>query len=175
MRKVCAWCKKQIGDLGSGETKNPDEETVTHGICLSCSELFVNESDSVKWHEFLDRLEGPIIAVDDEGKLAAANTAAAKATGKRLVDLKGMLGGDAIECAYAKLPGGCGKTEHCVACAIRITVMKTHKTGISHSEVPAYNNLGTLAEAKAVRFLISTEKVGPYVLLRIDEVIKLSS
>lgn len=57
--------------------------------------------------------------------------------------------------------------ERCVVCTIRNTVMDTQRTGKARERAPAWlfkKNAGRLA------FLISTEKVGDRVLLRIDEV-----
>jgi hypothetical protein len=75
-----------------------------------------------------------------------------------------------LECAYARLPGGCGNTEHCKACTIRRTITTTHATGDGKVNVPAYQDIVTPGGIREVRFLISTEKVGNFVLLRIDEV-----
>jgi len=50
---------------------------------------------------------------------------AAAMCGKSQMELVGLLGGDAMECAYARWPGGCGKTEHCETCTIRNAVTAT--------------------------------------------------
>lgn len=34
MKRVCAWCKKSLGDL---ECKVDDEHAVTHGMCNECA------------------------------------------------------------------------------------------------------------------------------------------
>jgi hypothetical protein len=74
-----------------------------------------------------------------------------------------------MECARARLPGGCGKTEHCKACAIRNTVMETHATGKAVEKREAYQLVITPRGETKMRLLISTEKINQVVLLRIDE------
>ena len=77
-----------------------------------------------------------------------------------------------MECAYAKLPEGCGNTKHCVACTIRNNVMATFETGRSLRQVPAFLNRIERYGVHQIRFLISTERVEEVVLLRIDEVVE---
>ena len=75
-----------------------------------------------------------------------------------------------IDRVYSQLPGGCGNTEHCQACAIRRSVTNTHLPGDSRRRVPAYQDIQTPHGMCEMRFTISTEKVGRFVLLQIDEV-----
>lgn len=67
---------------------------------------------------------------------------------------------------HSKLPEGCGQTIHCKSCTIRNSVMDTLNTGISHTNVPAYLDKSL---SKKTKYLITTEKAGDAVLLRIDE------
>lgn len=85
-------------------------------------------------------------------------------------EVEGELGGNAFGCNYADLPGGCGNTAHCKTCTIRMTVMDTLQSGKSNIRVPAYPDLHHMTGENRIRFLITTEKVGEAVLLRIDEV-----
>jgi hypothetical protein len=80
------------------------------------------------------------------------------------------MGGDVFECAYARLPGGCGRTAHCSGCTIRQTVMDTVRTGQGHLRAPAYLNRATPDGVQRIPLTISTERVGDFVLLRIDAV-----
>ena len=48
----------------------------------------------------------------------------------------GLPGGKVFECAYARLPEGCGKTVHCVTCAIRNTVTSTIQKEVLQVRVP---------------------------------------
>jgi hypothetical protein len=90
--------------------------------------------------------------------------------GKGSPEIEGHKGGDVFECAYARLPEGCGNTIHCSGCTIRRTVMETHKTGKSSLRVPATLNRNDPEDPDKITLLISTEKIADVVLLRIDAV-----
>jgi hypothetical protein len=166
MRVICAWCKK---DLGTKATTSVDESPVSHGICPDCVKKIMAPLGK-PLETFLDTLAGPVLAVDGDGRVFSANAAGYSLLKKTPADVKGQLGGDVFECKWAKTPGGCGKTIHCKSCTIRMTVTDTMTTGKSHIRTEAYPDLFYITKDMRVRFLISTEKVGEAVLLRIDEV-----
>ncbi len=120
--------------------------------------------------QYLNEIGVPVLVMDDDVRVQGFNEPARALLGHRLEGCAGRYGGDVLECAYARLPGGCGNTEHCKACTIRRTVTHTYATGDSKLNVPAYQDIVTPGGNREVRFLISTEKVGNFVLLRIDEV-----
>lgn len=120
--------------------------------------------------EYLDTLDVPVVVVDDDVRVITANEQAQLLFGKKLPVIEGSYGGEMAECAYARLPGGCGKTVHCRSCAIRNTVTDTYRTSKNHVRVPAYEDRPAGETQKKIRFLISTEKVGEFVLLKIDNV-----
>lgn len=165
MRKVCAWCKT---DLGETPSEDALQEAVTHGICESCaSRILAQPRESL--HEFLDRLGVPILLIDADTRILTANCRAQTLLNKALPAIENRRPGDAIECVHAKTPEGCGRTSHCKACTIRRTVLETWTTGKSRTRVPAVQDIAAAPDTRQVRFLISTEKVGSYVMLRIDE------
>jgi PAS domain-containing protein len=118
---------------------------------------------------FLDGLGVPVLLVDPEGNIKTASRDARKILSKDLPEIEGYRPGEVFECANAMLPGGCGKTSHCSGCAIRRTVTDTFETGKSHEKVKAYLKQETGGARQRLSLLISTEKVGEVVLLRIDE------
>ena len=75
-----------------------------------------------------------------------------------------------FECAYARLPEGCGGTVHCSGCAIRRSVYETYETGESRNNIPATLRCDLNNPSHDVIMHISTEKMGNVVLLRIDKV-----
>jgi hypothetical protein len=166
MRVICAWCKK---DLGPSATSTNDAAPVSHGICPDCVKRVMAPLGK-PLESFLDTLAGSVLAVDVDGRVFAANTAGYSLLKKNPSDVNGQLGGDVFECKWAKTPGGCGKTIHCKSCTIRMTVTDTITTGKSHIRQEAYPDLFYLTKDMRVRFLISTEKAGEAVLLRIDDV-----
>lgn len=169
MKAICAWCQKEIGDESDqGEASNFE---ITHGICGSCKDYFFS-GQAHTLDKFLDLLDAPILMINPQGEVMFANKQALQFLDKDLASVRGFRGGEVMECAYAKLPEGCGNTTHCVACTIRNNVMETFKTGKSLRQVPAFlKRLGRHSVHK-IRFLVSTERVDEAVLLRIDEVLE---
>jgi PAS domain-containing protein len=166
MKRICAWCRK---NLSGEEDDSGSDRVITHGICDQCqNNLWFQQG--VPFHQFIDSLEEPVLVVDSEDRIENANRKARKLLGKELDDIKGAKRGEVFECAYARLPEGCGKTRHCSGCAIRRTVGHTLESGKSFLRVPATLRCEGPKGDKGTRFLISTEKVGDVVLLRIDDV-----
>ena len=117
----------------------------------------------------LDLIEEPVLVIDSLGTVRTANERGLQLLGKDLDAVADHLGGDAIECSYASLPEGCGRTEHCRTCAIRNVLMETLAHGKCYTKVIAYQKISTPNGDRIMRFYISTEKVGDQILLRIDE------
>ena len=165
MSRTCAWCKAEL------PAENGDPACViTRGFCAACREYFSSPRGRMSLPQYLDEIGVPVLVMDDDVRVLGFNEPARALLGHRLEGCVGRYGGDVLECAYARLPGGCGNTEHCKACTIRRAVTTTHATGDSRQNIPAYQDIVTPGGTREVRFLISTEKVGNFVLLRIDEV-----
>jgi PAS domain-containing protein len=167
MKVICAWCHKEL-EADPRRASGPGQK-ISHGICPSCEAYFLSGKRPTL-DEFLDRLAVPVLVVNAEGEILFANRLALGTLGKDLDRVQGYRGGDAMECAYARLPGGCGQTEHCKACTIRNNVMETFNTGRSLHRVPAYLNRWIGNDKIRIELLISTEKVDDTVLLSIDQV-----
>ncbi len=165
MKKVCAWCQTDLGEIPSDRFSS---DVITHGICPTCHDRLAHEAGETL-RDFLDRLDVPVLLLEPGIRVLSANHAAQRLLGKGLPDIKDRLSGNVIECVHAHEPGGCGGTAHCKSCTIRRTVRDTYDTGVCHVRIPAYQDIRTPAAVKQVRFLITTEKVGGYVMLRIDE------
>jgi hypothetical protein len=167
MKVICAWCEKELENISEDEKTSKYE--VSHGICLPCKQRFL-ANDEYSLDGFLNKLEAPVLVVNSEGEIALANNQALDLLGKDLDQVKGYRGGDVMECAHAALPDGCGNTRHCVACTIRNNVMDTLETAECKQRVPAYLNQQLNGGKRIVDYLISTEKIGEVVLLRIDHI-----
>ena len=120
--------------------------------------------------EYLDHLEAPVLVVNGDGVVKTANKVAQDLLQKDLSEIEGYLGGKVFECVHSTEPGGCGETIHCSGCAIRRTVMETLNTGNNQLRVPASLDCKTHTGVCGIHYLISTEKLGEVVLLRVDEV-----
>jgi len=167
MKSVCSWCNKEIHLFDSPGT--PSDGVITHSICDSCAELVLWPHRPAMM-EFLDRLNAPVLVINSSGNVSTANKDARMLLQKELPEIEGLPGGVVFECAFAKLPEGCGNTLHCDGCTIRKTVMDTFLTGRSYLKTPAGLTRGTIEVHQEVQFLISTEKVQDVVMLRIDSV-----
>jgi len=167
MRKVCAWCNKNLSSPNAD--LNFENAPVTHGICSDCARTIMSFR-AKQLQSFLDQFPDPVFLVTSEGRIVTANSAGFTALKKKPEDVDGKLGGEAFDCRYADLPGGCGKTVHCKSCTIRNTVMDTLQSGKSNKKVPAYPDLHHITGEFRIRFLITTERVADAVLLRIDDI-----
>lgn len=164
MSDICAWCRNPLAP----DDRSP-EDILTHCVCRDCRKDLFATREPVPLQEYLDRLAVPILVLQGDGGIVTANHAACDDLGIDPRSIDGRLGGDALECINARLPGGCGKTEHCRTCTIRNTVTDTYRTSQSHYRVPAYADRETPDGVRRTSFLISTEKLGDLVVLRIDE------
>jgi hypothetical protein len=164
MTRICAWCGV---DLDSGGRAFYQGGPITHGICGACRSSALRTGGSTL-RRFLERLQEPVLLVTGDVVVEAANASACAAIGKRSADMEGRLGGAVLECTYARLPGGCGKTVHCSACQIRASVSRTFSTGEALECVEAFQDVQTPQGVQRRRLSISTEKANQKVLLRVD-------
>ena len=167
MIRICAWCKKELSATDI-ESKREDAP-VTHGICPDCVRKTLSyRAKPLK--KFLDQFSDPVFLVTSEARIVVANSVALYLLRKMPEEVHEKLGGEALACIYADLPGGCGYTIHCRTCTIRNPIVETLQTGKSNIRVAAYSDLHFITGERRVRFLITTEKVGEAVLLKIDDV-----
>ena len=140
--------------------------------CSVCDECFyhLQAQSGMPLLDFLDGLGLPVLVADGDGVVELANRPLLELLDKDPSQVRGQRGGNVFECAYARLPEGCGRTVHCSGCAIRRAVTETFMTGKSLHKVRAYLNRDMDAESPQLGLLISTEKAWGMVLLRIDHI-----
>lgn len=141
---------------------------ITHGICDDCKSNILFQ-DGVKINEFISDLKDPVIVVGADNQIFTANEKAGVILNKNVEDFEGLYAGDVIECENARLPEGCGRTVHCLGCALRQSINYTYETGNPLHRIPATFSLYDSDNKESAKFLVTTEKVGDKVLLRIDE------
>jgi hypothetical protein len=165
MQFKCSKCGSVISD----ESETNSDRVIIKGICDECTSylLWPNRPEL---SEFLDSLDAPVVVINSLGNVNTANQKARELLQKKLPDIQGFQGGNVFECAFAKLPEGCGKTIHCDGCTIRNSVMDTLHTGKSHLKIPAGLSHGTTDNYAQVQLLISTERINDVVMLRIDSI-----
>ncbi len=122
MRVVCSFCHAFLRDV-------PGAAGVSHGMCPSCAEFFGRLWEGMPLGEYLDDLAAPVLVVDPEHRVLAANARMAEALGRDPRELRGALVGEAMACSHARLPEGCGKTIHCRECTIRREVAEVAASG----------------------------------------------
>jgi transcriptional regulator of aromatic amino acid metabolism len=145
------------------------DDDISHGICDNCTNNIAFQS-GVDLETYVDSLETPVLIVDGCDTVLFANRSARTLVGKDLPRIRGHTRGHVFECAYARLPEGCGRTPHCSGCAIRHAVHTTFGTGKSIEKLPATLRYQREDGAGAVRYLVSTRKAGDVVLLRVEDV-----
>ncbi|MFC1859695.1 hypothetical protein ACFL9U_16950 [Thermodesulfobacteriota bacterium] len=147
-----------------GEKEPLDDHRVSHGICPDCSSHYQRQLAGLPLDEYLDGFDAPVLIVDADGRIAAANKMASAMMGKSQHGSIGLLGGEAMECAYARLAEGCGKTMHCETCTIRIAVNKAMETGETQRQVP----VKLQKEDGEAQMIISTYNVDGFVRIVIE-------
>lgn len=162
MKQLCAWCRKVLNDTPAPE--GAEEREITHGICDECISN-IEFQQGVSLERFLDSLREPVLLCDDSLHVTFMNQSAAALLGVAKDVFTARRPGQVFECQHARYPQGCGRQIHCSGCAIRMAVLQTAATGRSVHHLPA-----TLEQDDGeVHLLISTEKAGRLVLLRIDD------
>jgi hypothetical protein len=164
----CTWCNNEFPSEQAGPQT---ERRVTRGICPACREHFAFQM-GVPLQTYLDSLPVPIFVVDQKGVVQAANKGGYALLNKRPDQVLKRLSGIVFECAYARLPEGCGRTVHCTACAIRRSVAHTYETGESLSNVPALLHCGREGGEQDIAMHLSTEMMGDVVLLQLNSAAK---
>lgn len=161
MRLVCSYCRKELGD------KEPYDNTkITHGMCIDCHSMMMRQLEGMSFDEYLEGFQVPVLIVNDQGRIAAANDLALGMMETPLQKVQGFLGGEALECVYARLPEGCGKTVHCPACTIR-NLVETTRNGreICHRKLVFLQK-----EQERLQMEVTTEYVNGMVRIAIHEV-----
>lgn len=162
MKPICAWCGSGLGD---GDP-HPDRP-ITLGICKDCASAML-AGVPVDVDEFLDRFDSPIVLLNQAGNIAGVNRLAQLRLGKTREEIDHLLVGNVFECRHARLPGGCGKTVHCMGCAIRRTFTECLREGGGRRDCNAVLHRHDHGRDETIRLRLSAERLGNYVLMRID-------
>jgi PAS domain-containing protein len=121
---ICSYCRKDMGE------KPPLEDvSVTHSMCDACYDYVMRGYKGLHLAEYLDQFDVPLFVVNPDGRILSVNKVLADMLGVASREAEGLLGGEAFLCVYSRLPGGCGKTTHCLECAIRNSIMATMESG----------------------------------------------
>lgn len=166
IKVVCSACGKFLKDKPSDPSMDHE---VSHGLCYDCA-LHFRAQAGLPIADYIEGFEVPVVTIAPNLTISALNRKASELLGKTIVDVQGERGGDVFECQYARLPGGCGETIHCSGCTIRNTVNETLRTGKPMINVPAVLNRYSESGTEQIDLLITTEKIGGVVFLKIDQI-----
>lgn len=161
MLLVCSYCRKTIRDEPGSRACD-----VSHGMCPACADHFERLWRGMPLSDYLDTLPQPILVVNGDGRVVAANQKLATLFGRDKVELRGLLGGEALACVRSRLPEGCGKTIHCRECTIRRAVTRVAETGATLERIPAYLD----TKDGRVDLRISVTPSGPLVRVVVEEI-----
>jgi hypothetical protein len=169
VKRVCAWCGKPYGEPESGGTT---ADLVTHGICDECERVVV-ASKSGLLTDFLDGYSEPILCVDQDCRVMAANQAACSALGHDRTSIGDLLFGQVVLCPWALRDGGCGSHEHCLACTVRRLVGDTAACEPGEGVPGAWAYVEQTCSdgtVRQTRLMVSSERRDGVVFVRIDEI-----
>ena len=162
IRVVCCYCKKQVktkpSDFDDDLPRRLRPVPPPHGPGARAAHVGVPR-----------RAEPPVLVVQDNARVIAANAAARKMLTREQLEICGELAGEVLGCSHAREPGGCGQTVHCKSCAIRQCVAHTMETA-EPCRKTAFADIGLVSGDKRLRFLIETEKVNSFVRLTMYDV-----
>ncbi|MFX1481172.1 MAG: PAS domain S-box protein, partial [Promethearchaeota archaeon] len=149
------WCL-----LTSVEHKFGDQETFINSFQditeRKKTEIKIQQSQS-ELAAIYDYIPLAIIIVDNERRIRKINKFALNLTGRKEEEVKGMYGGEALQCLNSiKDPLGCGYSQDCHECVIRNTVLDTLKTKTPHINIEANLYRIPRNEFDEIHFLFSS-------------------
>lgn len=163
MKTICAHCSVE---LSSDRTQADD--LLSHGLCRPCLDnVMAGSGHSLE--SYLNRFNVPVFVVDANYCIVSANDQGQVLAVHDLEEIRGDLTGDVFGCLHADDPDGCGESLHCRTCTIRNTIKQVIETGDPCLHQLACQDLDTVIGPRSVSFIISAEKAGDSVLLKIDE------
>jgi len=170
MNQTCIWCSQEISPETNGATGG---STNAGTVCGCCSEHFTLPPQG-PFQQHLDSLPVPVLVIDLYAGAymitTAVNRKAADWIAKGPREIIQHLCGNVIECAYARLPEGCGGTVTCRSCAIKQAVSKTRETGEPQVRMLFTLQRGDPDHPVPVELSMTTMKTGHQVMLRLDRI-----
>lgn len=157
---ICSYCRKNLGQ------KEPfQDQRMSHTMCPECLGYFMKQIKGLPIEKYLENFLFPVLIVNADGRIIASNLAAEKMTGKTSDEISGFLGGEVMECQYARLPEGCGNTVHCESCTIRRAIMSVMENGQSQD----HKNVKLKQDDKEIKMIISVKKIDDVVQMIVEE------
>ena len=70
MKVICSYCRKEMHE------KEPfNDDSLTHSMCQECRDYFTEQIKlkGLSLDESIDKFEAPVLVVDEDGRIVAAN------------------------------------------------------------------------------------------------------
>ena len=125
-KTICLRCNKPFGR---------EDGLVLAKICQPCLDALPSATND-ELSSFLESLDLPAAFINHDLSVRISNDSLSKMVNTLTDDLLGVRIGEALECAYAKEHGGCGKTHICFQCGVRRMVDLTRITGERFHDIP---------------------------------------
>ena len=118
---------------------------------------------------FVNVLESPTLLMQAEPRqVVTANNKACELLGKNLNQIEGYRGGEVFDCIHSFTEQGCGLDPNCEECKIKSAVLETFVSGKSRVGVQTIMDIKNHNTISPYVVKVSTEKVGDFALITID-------
>lgn len=158
-------CKLCGGILSADRERS---EVIFQGVCKAC--IAAMSAGSTDWREVIESINAPILLLQPTPRLVyTANKKALAIFGKNLSQTEGHRGGEVFGCLHAFSALGCGKDENCTDCKIKNAIVETFITGKSCKDISAVLNIKKTDGTNKYLLKISTESMGNFALVKIEQ------
>ena len=115
----------------------------------------------------LTRPKPTLLMQPDPRLVVTANKSARELFNKELSEIEGKRGGQVFNCIHSFSEKGCGLDENCEDCWIKGAVLDSFATGTPHDNVRTVLDIKKEDQAIPYAMVVSTDKVGDFVLITI--------
>ena len=158
MKIVCAWCQAVMQE-------DPASEMASHGICADCSFSF-RSGTGVGLRRFLNSTDVPVLAMNSDARVLAANSAGALVLGKTTAAMQNQYTGVVIDCERSG--EGCGRNAGCSGCKLRESIRATHADGVARNGVVSSHPFKSSKGDGIFTVEFSTARVRDVVVLAVE-------
>lgn len=164
MKKICKSCRTEFY-----VTIESMSRPISGDVCPSCLTRLATATDAAAFRPIIDMIDAPTLVMQPDSRLVlTANARAAAVFGKSATEMEGHSGGAAFGCVHAVPPARCGEDSTCATCRIKTAVAETLASGKPYSAITMTLPIACDDDEVPHTVTVSTERTGPFALLRID-------
>lgn len=158
---ACASCGRA---LDAADRRRP----ISAALCERCLDMMAAEADPTKCCEIMRGIDAPVLLMQPNPRLVyAANDAALALFNRSAHEAEGRRGGEVFGCIHSFTVAGCGKDVNCDTCRIKAGIVDTFGGTVGSAINATLIIRGD--EDIPYSMTISTESIGTYALVRIDQ------